>query len=138
MDSGMPVSSDITDSEIEMAIRTVEQMYVKQLFGGLWEDMLQNPETYAEIINGSDTVAGLKMAEYHLVFAYMIWDDMRLTRYHAVVKNDEHSDNPRREDLMAVAKNHWEIGMAFALECAKSAGIKVERNINNLVFSELF
>jgi len=135
--SGMPVSTDITDPEIEMAIKTVEQMYVKQMFGELWSDIAQHPVSYSELINGTDSMAGLKMAEYHLVFAYMIYDDMRLTRYHAVVKNDEHSENPSREDLLSIAKHHWEIGMTFVDECSKYAGVEREKHINNLIFNEL-
>lgn len=135
--SGMPVSTDITDPEIEMAIKTVEQMYVKQMFGELWSDIAQHPVSYSELINGTDSMAGLKMAEYHLVFAYMIYDDMRLTRYHAVVKNDEHSENPSREDLLSIAKHHWEIGMTFVDECSKYAGVERDKHINNLIFNEL-
>ena len=137
MNSGMPVSTDITDAEIEMAIKTVEQMYVKQMFGEIWPDIVQHPASYNELINGTDTMAGLKMAEHHLVFAYMIYDDMRLTRYHAVVKNDEHSENPGRDELLSIAKHHWEIGMTFVDECANYAGVKKEHRYNNLIFSEL-
>lgn len=135
--SGMPVSTDITENEIEMAIKTVEQMYVKQMFGELWSDIVQHPFSYSELIDGTDSMAGLKMAEYHLVYAYMIYDDMRLTRYHALVKNDEHSENPSREDLLHIAKHHWEIGMAFVDECSKYAGAERDKHTSNLLFNEL-
>lgn len=138
MNSGLPVSTDITDPEIEMAIKTVEQLYVKQMFGDeIWSDICQHPTSYSELINGTDTMAGLKMAEYHAVFAYMIYDDMRLTRYHAVIKNDEHSDNPSREDLLKLAKHHWEIFMIFVMECSKYAGAPKPTTYNNIIFSEL-
>ena len=139
MNSGLPVSTDITDPEIEISIKTVEQYYIKQMFGDeLWSDICQHPASYSELLNGTDTMAGLKMAEYHLVFAYMVYDDVRLTRYHAVIKNDEHSENPSRDNLLSVAKHHWEIGMLFVNECAKYAGADKMKNRNNLIFSELF
>lgn len=134
---GLPIASDITEDEITLAIKTVELYYIKQFFGNVWQDIVEHPVSYSEIINGTDSTAGLKMAEYHAVFAYMIYDYMRLTRYHAVVKSDEHSENPSREDLLSVAKHHWEISTVFLTECAKSLGIKPDTKYNNLIFSEL-
>lgn len=137
LNSGMPVSTDIADAEVEMAIKTVEQMYVKQMFGDLWADIAQNPGSYPELTEGTSSMAGLKMAEHHLVFAYMIHDDMRLSRYHAVVKDSEHSQNPSRADLLSIAKHHWEIGMAFVDECSRYAGAERDKHTSNLIFNEL-
>lgn len=136
--SGLPVSTDITAEEIEMAIRTVEQLYVKQCFGDKWSEIVADPEEYTDIIEGTDEIAGLKLAEYHLVFAYLLYDEMRLTRFHAIVKNDEHSDNPSREDLLAVAKHHWEIGTTFINECSKILQVDTQKVLNNLIFNELY
>lgn len=137
--SGLPVSTDITADEIEMAIRTVEQFYVKQWFGDIWPDIVANiDDEYTDIIEGTDTLAGLKMAEYHLTFGYMLYDTMRLTRYHAVIKNDEHSDNPSHEDMLALAKQHWEIGEQFVKEIANYLEIDVAKALNNLIFNELY
>ena len=138
MNSGLGVSTDITDPEIEMAIKTVEQFYVKPVFGDeTWSNICQHPASYAEMISGTDTLAGLKAAEYHLVFAYMLYDNVRLTRYASVIKNDEHSNEPSREDLLKAAAYHWEIGSTFVLECSKFIGIEKPKQLNNLIFNEL-
>ena len=139
MYSGLPVSTDITADEIEMSIRTVEQFYIKQWFGDIWADIVANEDhAYDDVIEGTDTLAGLKMAEYHLTFGYMLYDTMRLTRFHAVIKNDEHSDNPSREDLLALARQHWEIGEQFVKEIANYLQVDVAKALNNLIFNELY
>ena len=138
LNSGLPISTDIREDEITFAIKTVEQLYVKQMFGDeIWSDICQHPTSYSELINGTDTMAGLKVAELHAVFSYMIYDNQVLTRYHSIVKNDEHSDNPSRDDLLALAKHHWEIFMIFVSECSKYAGAPKPTTYNNIIFSEL-
>ena len=139
LNSGLPVSTDIREDEITFAIKTVEQLYVRQMFGDeIWSDICQHPASYSELISGTDTMAGLKVAESHATFAYMLYDNQVLTRYHSIVKKDEYSDNPSRDDLLKLAKHHWEIFMVFVRECAKYAGAPEPKIVNNLIFSELF
>lgn len=138
-DCGLPTSNDISAQEVEFAITTIEQYYVKPRLGAeLYADIADNPSNYEEALNGSNNVAGLKTAVEHLVYAYMLWDRTRLTRYTTVVKSDEHSTEPKSEDLYQICKAHWEIGEAFVLEVCKFLNAP-EPNypLNNLVFGEL-
>ena len=138
LDSGLPLSDDISTAEVEMAIHTVEQFYLKDvLTPQIYADILANPSNYTDVLSGNGEVAGLKMAMFHLVFAYMLYDNTRLTRYSAVIKNDEHSDSPSREDLLRSAKHHWEIGSVFTLECSKYLAVDVSEIHNDFVFNEL-
>lgn len=138
MDSGIPVSSDISESEVTLAIKTCEQFYVKPRLGAdKYADIVENPTQYADIINGTDTLCGLKLMETHLVFAYMLYDMMRLTRYSSVVKRSDESEAPKRDDILALAKHHYEIAEAFMVEIAESLQIKIEPHYNNFIFGEL-
>lgn len=138
LDSGLPLSSDISVDEVELAIKTCEQFYVKPRLGAdKYADIVENPTQYAEIINGTDTLCGLKLMETHLVYAYMLYEMMRLTRYSSVVKRSDESDSPKREDILALAKHHYEIAEAFMVEIAESLQIKIEPHYNNFIFGEL-
>lgn len=139
LESGLPTSDDIRYAEVELAIRTVEQAVVKERLGAtLWTDILADPEQYSEAVDGSDGVAGLKLAELHLSFAYLLYDRTRLVRYSSVVKNDEHSENPSRADVLASAKNHWELGMQFLLEVCKLLEVPSDDTVHNgLIMGEL-
>ena len=113
-DSGLPVSDDITPAEVEMAIKTVEEYEMKPyLTNAKWNDILTNPTQYEGIIEGDENCAGLKQSALHLVFAYLLFDRIRLTRYSTVIKNDEHSSDPSVGDLMQVCGMHAEVGIRF-------------------------
>ncbi len=140
LESGLPTSDDIREAEVELAIRTVEQAIVKPRLGAdLYSAILSDDShQYDEAVDGSDDVAGLKLAELHLVFAYLLYDRTRLVRYSSVVKNDEHSENPSRSDVLASSKNHWEIGWMFLEDvCEFLAVPKAVMECNNLIFGEL-
>lgn len=138
-DCGLPTSNDIGTQEIGFAIKTVELYIVKSRLGGdTYGDIVGNPTNYNDEINGTSTMAGLKSAIEHLVYAYLLWDRTRLTRYTSVVKNDEHSTEPKSEDLYQICKAHWEIGIAFLEEVCESLQISPsEHPLNNLIFGEL-
>ena len=138
-DSGLPTSTDISAQEVEFAIKTVEQYYVKPRLGAeLYADIVDNPDNYSEALNGSNNLAGLKTAIEHLTYAYMLWDRTRLTRYTTVLKNDEHSTEPKSEDLYQICKAHWEIGEVFVTEvCEFLQAPEPKHPLNNLVFNEL-
>lgn len=140
LESGLPTSDDIREDEVTLAIRTVEQAVVKprlspELYAAILAD---DSHQYDEAVDGSDEVAGLKLAELHLVFAYMIYDKVRLVRYSSVIKNDEHSIDPSMRDTLAAAKSHWEIGWMFLENvCEFLAVPKAVMDCNNLIFGEL-
>lgn len=137
-DCGLPVSTDITEQEVTFAITSVEQFYVVPRIGGLkWAQLIEHPTDYDTAINGGTTLAGLKIAEYHLVFAYLLYDKMRLTRYSSVIKNDEHSTDPSREDVLEISKFHWEQGEVFLRDVLKYLQIEDKGCKNNLLFNEL-
>ena len=140
LESGLPTSDDIREDEVTLAIRTVEQAVVKPRLGAdLYSAILSDDShQYDEAVDGSDEVAGLKLAELHLVFGYMLYDRTRLVRYSSVVKNDEHSENPSRADVLAAAKNHWEIGWMFLENvCEFLAVPKAVMECNNLIMGEM-
>ena len=139
LESGLPTSDDIREEEVELAIRTVEHAVVKErLTPEVYSAILSDPDTYEDALDGTDEVAGLKLAELHLAFAYLLYDRTRLVRYASVVKNDEHSENPSRHDVLASAKNHWEIGLQFTDEVCRFLEVPKQEGIhNNLVFGEL-
>lgn len=138
LDSGLPIASDITETEAAMSINTVEQFYMRPRIGDLkWADMVTNPTEYETAIEGGVTLAGLKQAEMHLVYAWCLYDRYRVTRYTTVVKNDEHSADPSKDEIMDVAKQHWEIGEVFVRELLKYLQIKDNGCRNNLIFDEL-
>ncbi len=136
---GLPISSDITAQEIEYSIRTVEQFYVKPIIGSELYSEIDSDTThqYDDVIHGTSELAGLELAISHLVFGYMIFDNTRLTRYSSVVKDSDESENQSREDLLAISKHHWEIGMVFVREVLKFLQIKAPKSYNNMIFSEL-
>lgn len=138
-DCGLPTASDLSEQEVNFAIRTVELYVVKPMLGDeTYGDIVENPTSHTSEINGTTTTAGLKSAIEHLVYAYMLWDRSRLTRYTTVVKNDEHSTEPKSEDLFQICKAHWEIGIAFVLEVCESLQIsKPMQPLNNMIFGEL-
>lgn len=139
INSGLPTSSDLATEEIEFSIRTVEHTIVKpRLSAELYADIADNPNNYTEAINGSNTVGGLLLAENNLVFAYMIYNKTRLTRFTTVVKDDERSSEPSLNDLLAIAKGYWETGFMLLEEVCKFLQAPEPKHpLNNLVFGEL-
>lgn len=125
LDSGMPVSDDIREAEVEMAIRSVELTYLKPFITADYYTALStstlSDDDYV-VVNGNGVVAGLKNALYHMVFAYMMFDRMRLTRYTAVLKDDEHSENPDTDDITEICQAHWENGLEMVIDALTSYG----------------
>lgn len=139
IDSGLPTASDISEQEISFAIKTVEQAYLKPRLGGdLYNDILTNPSTYVDAVKGTNTVAGLELALEHLVYGYMLYDMLHLTRYASVIKDDEHSHDPELKDIRAIASQHWELGEAFVAEVCEFLQAPTPKHpLNNLIFGEL-
>lgn len=136
---GLPLSSDISESECELAIKTFEQFSLKSIIGTeLYTAIVGDTiHEYDDIVNGTDAVAGLKLAIAHGVFASMLYDSIRLTRYGSVAKRSDESENPKRDDILAVAKQHAEISLAFIYEVCEFADVKPNRDHNSFIFTEL-
>ena len=144
IDSGMRVSSDISESEITNAISTVENFYVKtsltdEHFIDLCSQSTTDPNktlVKGGIMDGKQ-YAGLKMAEYHLVYAYLMTEQQRITRYSTVDKNSEYSKNTDRDDVLEQARVHWDIGMSFLAEVQTYFGIDTTHNKTNNLFETI-
>lgn len=136
---GLPIASDITEQEVTLAITTVSKFYLKNAIGAdLYAAIMQDTEhQYDDIVNGTDTLGGLKLALEHGVFAYMLYDTIRATRYGSVAKRSDESENPKREDVLTLCKHHWEICEAFVREVAESLQIEMPKGTNNFIFNEL-
>lgn len=134
-DCGLPVSDDIRDAEIEFATNTIEQYMLVPFLGDLLATVINEPSEYTDILNAPD---GLKQTMYHFVFAYLLYDRIRLTRFSSVIKNDEHSTDPSSKDIMDLAKMHWEIATVYLLRNCEKLNISIsEVKRNDLMFNEL-
>lgn len=138
IDSGLPTSDDIAVAEIEFAIKTIEHIIVKgYLTADKYADIVENPEDYQEALDGNSKIAGIKFSECNLVFAYLLVNKYRLTRFASVIKEDEHSIDPDRETLLQTARQYWEIGEVCLQEVCGFLNIDFDtKRLNNLVFDE--
>lgn len=144
LDSGVRISNDISTSEVEFAIRTVEHFYLKPAITDEHYIYLNtNPEDPTNIILLTGGViegkeyAGLKYALYHLVFAWISTENQRITRYSTVEKNSEFSKNTEREDILQQARTHWDIGMSFVAEVMEYFGLDAAHNNKNALFETI-
>lgn len=119
------MSDDIREEEITFSIQTVEATYLKPLIGADYYNTL-NTSTLSDddynVVNGDGSIMGLKSALYHLVWAYLTYDRFRLTRYTTVVKDDEHSENPSKDEIMDLCSTHWEIGLTAVIDALTTYG----------------
>lgn len=117
MNSGLPVSDDIRDEEVTFAIKTVEKNYIRPLVGAeLYKAMVQNPTEYTNLLNETTDTNGIRHAEYEMVFAILLYDRFRLTRYSTVIKDDEHSTDPSEGDIMSLCSLHWESALTNIID----------------------
>ena len=119
INSGVPMSDDIRQEEIDFAIKTVELTYLKPIvtpdyYSTLTTSTLSDDDY--KVVNGDGSVAGLKDALCHLVWAYLTYDRLRLTRYSTVIKDDEHSTDPSEDEIMSLCSLHWEIGLTMVID----------------------
>lgn len=142
--SGLPVAADIKDKEIEIAIITIEEFYLKpRITDQHYTDLLSNPTTGNNpvILNGGDLngvhLAGLKNALYHIIYSYLLMDGYRATRFASVEKTSEYSKPVSREDLEDNARIHWNIGIAFVQEVQRFYNIDLYEGIQNTLFESI-
>lgn len=144
LDSGMRVSSDVSETEISTAINSVEHFYLKpHLTEQYYGQIVSQPtvEPYKTLIKGGvvDSIhyAGLELAMCHLVYAFLLSDNMRITRYSTMEKNSEFSKNSNREDILEQARVHWNIGMSFVAEVQEYFGLDATHNNQNNLFETI-
>lgn len=124
LNSGLPVSEDIRIATVENAIKTAEIFWLKNLISDEnYIDLIENPETelnYTLLEGGSVTsprgtkyVAGIKAALHHYVFALILNDNLRATRYGSVEKDSEYSKLADAQDIEIIAREHVEIAESF-------------------------
>ncbi len=141
IDSGVRISSDVSQSEIEFAIKTIENFYLKPaLTDEHYIELDTNPtvEPNKTLIKGGvidgKSYSGLKHALCHLVYGYLMTEQQRVTRYSTVDKNSEFSKNTDREDILEQGRTHWNIGMSFVQEVMVYYGIDTTHNRTNNLF----
>lgn len=159
LNSGLPISDEISTNTLNDAIMTAESMIVLPRLGDtLFTEIEYNPEDYDVILNGglmteelvigdesddsSDDLAivarfsGLKFAEYHLAFAVLLTNTVVATTFGTVVKKDDYSDAAGAERIERLARQHTAIGMKAIQEITDWFQIPQNEPLPNL-FEEL-
>ena len=140
LNSGLPVSDDISTYEVEEAITMIEEFYIKpritdEIFNSLEDD--PTDEVNSIILNGgrleNKRIAGLKKAEKYLVFAWMMINLNRLTRYSTVEKDSEYSKSADAEKMQQQARLNFEIGETFVKEITDYFNIKWDLSLPNIL-----
>lgn len=105
-----PISSGTSETKIETYIKEVEQLYVKPIIGvEMFIDILSReaeelPRPIALLLGGDNSFVGLKVAVAYYAWARIVKNNsVNVTRFGAVVKNDEHSHSI---DFKSILKIH--------------------------------
>lgn len=140
LNSGLPVSDDISTYEVEEAITMIEEFYIKpRLTAEIMDSLEENPtdEVNEVIINGgkldNKRFAGLKKAEKYLVFAWLGINMNRLTRFSTVEKDSEYSKSADKENLERQMRLNFEIGETFLKEITDYYELKWDLKLPNLL-----
>lgn len=126
LNCGVDTSADIRPEIIEFAIETVERVYVAPVFGELYQEMLQSPEEYTNIINGTDSCPSLKLALEHMVWAWQIYDTVTSTRFTAVLKESDESSRPDMSRIYKTSSHHWETGALIIRQILQSLNMPIQ------------
>lgn len=124
--SGIDISTDIRPEVVTFAIETVERVYVAPAFGELYQEMLQSPEEYVNILNGTDATPSLKLALEHMVWAYLIYDTVTSTRFTAVLKESDESSRPDMSRIYKTSSHHWETGALIIRQILQSLNMPTQ------------
>lgn len=147
--AAMPkISDEVYSASMEMAIKDAELFFIKPRIGDdLYAEYIEHPtdhqtELYGGLVqqDGEDSetiwLAGLRQAEFHLVYAHMLRDNAYVSVYGVSVKKDEYSDQLSAEGIMKLAHYHWTIGNAYLRELCDYLGLKWNEAVNNDYFCE--
>lgn len=149
LQSGLPVSDDIREAEVNTAIIAVEQMYVKERLKEYYVELLEyveqtthDDDEFNALLDGGALddiyIAGIREAELHLVYAWMIMDRLRLTRFDTVEKTDEYSSHPSSEQVDSISRHHWELGQKMLRDVEEYLGIEGLNNTTDGFFNTLY
>lgn len=139
--SGLSVSQEIPEANIERAIKTAEQFMIRprltdkvyiDFLNGLHDDLLDGG------VVGENYVTGLREAEIELTFAVLLHQSINATTFGSVVKIDDYSKYAGYDGIAEEAKRHIEIGLAYLKEVTTILGIKEEDQILNNFSNEEF
>lgn len=139
LNSGLPVSDEVDNAKLQMALHTAENYIVRpRLTNERYIGIEENPEEYAAILNGGKLLegdityyfSGLKAAIHHLAYALLMRDNLNATSFGTVTKKDDYSEVSAEERLRTVVMYHTEIGLAYLKEIEQYFGI--DNKLNNL------
>ena len=120
---------------IERAIADTELFFVKNVVGAdSYADMLtaEQGTDYWYAVNGTSTMAGVKVAIGHFAFATMLLDNLNWTRTGSVKKRDDYSTPADEDNIYKLQRYHYTIGKRYMDEVCDFLGIKPNYNINYL------
>lgn len=137
--SGLPVSDDIRTEEVEFAINSVEKNYIKPVVGSeLFAELVTDPDSYSYLLDTTPLTNGIRHAECEMVFAILLFDRFRATRYTTVVKDSEESSEPSENEIMSVCSMHWEQALQTITDTLLENGLEPTTEIiPSPVFFEL-
>lgn len=142
LNSGLPISDDISSNEIENAISVAELYWLKSLIGdeqyiNLDEDPISE-QNYLLLNGGKYTsikyLAGIKKALINYTFSYLLLNNIRATRYGSVYKTDEYSENVKPNNLQFNSRYYREIAEAYIQELNGIIEIKQGNDTNRLLY----
>lgn len=130
LNSGLPISSEIEPSRLQMAIDTAEVYIVRSMLGDAkYIEIINNPTEYDVVINGGIVgnvfLVGLKKALYHFAYGNLLRDNIVSTSFGVNLKKDEYSTIADEEQIRKVGQYHSEVGRRYVMEVCKYLNIEV-------------
>lgn len=142
LNSGFAISDDISVEVINKNIMTAELFWLKpQITDESYIDLLDNPTTeeHVVILNGGEIegkyVAGLKFALINYVYALILVDSLRVTRYGTVEKTSEYSAVAPIDKVQFKAEFHAEIAQMYLQDLDFYFELT---NVRNDLFNKLY
>lgn len=147
LNSGLPVSEELSDERLQNAITTAEQYIVKPRLGNeMFVDIITEPEEYTVLLDGGiyelpdgkqTYITGLCAAVKELAYACLLRESIMATTFGSTRKKDDYSDAADEDTLYNVARYHTEIGMAYLKEVTDALNIDNSGKLLNNWFEEL-
>lgn len=138
INSGLPISTDIRTEEIQFWIDTIETVYLRDILGPVYQEIIETPADFTNILNGSADTPSLKLGLLHAVYAYGIYEQVSSTRYHAVIKTSDESTVPDPKVLKNLSMHHYEIFLTICRRICEFLNIPTKGVHGcSMIFSEL-
>lgn len=128
---GFPLSSE-DDSAVQRSIKDAELFFVKNIIGESVYLRLHNAEQGTDdykAVNGTTSMAGLKMAIAHLTMSELFKNFAYSTRFGVVRKTADESSLASVEQMQDLANRHRTIGNQYIREVCKFLNIKADWKI---------